>query len=115
MSRNPVRIIRNGFLNGVLQGRDERAMEAIKNLTEGIDAETIRYLVEHGVSLWSLWPKAASQMLRPWLSMYFWMASLTPDDLLNIAKAARPDCASVLDSEAGRSWLSSLLVIFKGG
>ena len=106
-----VRLVRNGAAAAV-PGRKERVAEAISNLTENIDIETVAYLVRRNLSLWSLLPGGIVEMLRPWLFLYAWMGALGTDELLEAAIEARPDCATILNSTEGRRWLESMLTIF---
>jgi len=106
-----VRLVRNGVA-AVVPGRKERVIEAIYNLTENIDIETVAYLVRRNLSLWSLLPGGIVEMMKPWLFLYAWMGALSTDELLEAAMDARPDCAIILNSAEGRRWLESMLTIF---
>jgi len=99
-----LRLVNKG--NGSMAYRE--AIKLIQEVTEGADAELIDYFVSHDISVWQIIPRS----LRTWAQFAMKMKSphldkLTFDELYSAGIEARPDCASILDTEAGRKWLEA--------
>jgi len=110
MQAKIVRLVRRGVVPSE-SSRHDRAVEVIRNLTDNIDTETITYLVRRDLTLWNILPGGLMSLIRPWLVLYSWLASMPTDELIEAAQEARPDCGTILDTEAGRRWLMGMLSI----
>lgn len=99
-----LRLVNKG--NGSMAYRE--AVNLIKDITEGADAELVAYYVSRGLSIWQITPPK----LRGWAQFLMTrtaphLDNITFDELYTAGIEARPDCASIFDTEAGRKWLES--------
>ena len=101
-------VVRNIFSGKTLK---EQAVELVATVTGRFDTDHIKYLVSRNIRLVDLMPEPLWSAQAAWLSRYVLLAALSADDILEAAIEARPDCADILRSEAGRRWLSEMLRI----
>lgn len=97
-----LRLVNKG--NGSMAYRE--AINLIKDVTEGADVELVSYYVSHGLSIWQITPPK----LRGWARLLMTrtaphLDNITLDELYAAGLEARPDCASILETELGRKWL----------
>jgi len=97
-----LRLVNRG--NGSMAYRE--AVKLIQEVLEGVDADFVSYVVSRGIAIWQIIPRG----LRSWVQLLMnrtapHLNNITLDELYTAGEEARPDCAAIFDTEAGRKWL----------
>jgi len=96
------------LLNGSAH-RHERAVALVREATAKFDADHVAYLIARDIRIWSLLPDRFNGQATTWLLGCADLITLSEAARLAAALEARPDCAPLLETAAGRRWFGSLI------
>ncbi len=108
----PLRILRGGL--NLMPHRapvQERAIDVIKDLTDGLDAEDMAYFMNKGKNITLLFPQRFVGYALSYIASNGDVLELSTEALLVAAAKARPDCADIWRTPQAGEWLRNIFTI----